>query len=233
MGRGVALQSRLRGGAAGGPPRDRNPRRSPWRPRWGHAADRHPRRVRRAAGARSRLRPQHDGRVRGRGGDRPRIDRGRATRRDRVPRLPGGGAGERQGLHDRGRPARRPRRRPALPPLRPEPRRQPAAGVGGRRRPLHRAPGACVVRPMEGPERARRDDPAVQLGRAVAPAAPAGRARPRDHPGGRHRRQHHPGSDPGVVHAPEHGPGVLRGDAASGSTPLPTPPPSRPERRSR
>ena len=197
------------------------------------AADRHPRRVRRAAGSRPRLRAQHDGRVRGRGGDRPRVDRRRAARRDRLPRLPGGRAGERQGLHDRGRPARGPRRRAALPPLRPEPRRQPAAGIGGRRRPVHRAPGARVVGPVEGPERARRDDPAVQLRRAVAAAAPAGRARPRDHPGGRDGGQHHPGPDPGLVHAAEHRPGLLRGDASSGSTRWPTRPPSRPAPRSR
>ena len=65
--------------------------------------------------------------------------------------------------------------------------------------------------PWKGQQRARRDDPAVQLGRAVAPAAPARRPGPRDHPGGRHGREHHPGSDPRLVHAPQPRAGLLRG----------------------
>ena len=95
--------------------------------------------------------------------------------RDRLPRLPGRGAGEWQEADDRGRPVRGPRRRPPVPPVRPEPRLQLAARVGGRRRRLHRPPGARVVRSVDGQERARRDGPAVQLGRPVASAAPARR----------------------------------------------------------
>ena len=63
---------------------------------------------------------------------------------------------------------------------------------------FHGPPGARLVGPVEGPQRAGRDDPAVQLGRAVAPAAASHGPRPRDHPRGRHRREHHPGAD----HAP-------------------------------
>ena len=128
------------------------------RPRGGRATDRHPRRVRRAARARSRLRPQHDGGVRGRRGDRARGGRRRARRRDRLPRHAGGGAGERQAGHDRRRPVRGPRRRAPLPPLRPEPRRAAPLASRGRRRHVHRAPVARGGRPVEGPERARRDD---------------------------------------------------------------------------
>ena len=125
------------------------------------------------------------------------------------------------------------RRRAAVPPLRPEPRREPAARLRGRRGRLPRAPGARGVRPVGGPERARRDDPAVQLGRAVATAAPARRAGPRDHPGGRDGREHHPGPDPRLVHAPQRRPGVLRGDEGRASGRSSRPPRSRPGRRSR
>ncbi len=76
---------------------------------------------------------------------------------------------------------------------------------------LHGPPGPRGVRPVEGPQRARRDDPAVQLRRAVAAAAPARRPGPRDHPGGRHGREHHPGPDPRLVHAPQPRAGLLRG----------------------
>ena len=97
------------------------PRRGP---RDGRAADRRPRRVRRAARPRARLRAQHDGGI-GRG-------RGDRARRRPVDAFageivflghPGGGAGERQAVHDRGRAVRGARRRPAVPPLRPQPRR--------------------------------------------------------------------------------------------------------------
>ena len=60
----------------------------------------------------------------------------------------------------------------ALPPLRSEPRRLVAARIGGRRRRLPRAAGPRGRGPVAGPERPRRDDPAVQLRRAVAAAAP-------------------------------------------------------------
>ena len=87
----------------------------------------------------------------------------------------GRGARQRQADHDRRRPVRRPRRRAALPPVRPVARREPSARVGGRRRRVQRPAGARLVRPVARPERARRDDPAVHLGRAVAPAAPTRR----------------------------------------------------------
>ena len=45
------------------------------------------------------------------------------------------------------------------------------ARVGGRRRRLHGPPVARRVGPVEGQERPRRDDRAVRLGRPVAPAA--------------------------------------------------------------
>ena len=67
----VLRAPRLRGRASGGQPGDGDPGDPPRRPRRRRPADRHPRRVRRAAGARPRLRPQHDGRVGRRGGDRP------------------------------------------------------------------------------------------------------------------------------------------------------------------
>jgi metal-dependent amidase/aminoacylase/carboxypeptidase family protein len=54
---------------------------------------------------------------------------------------------------------------------------------------------------VEGQERARRDDPSVQLGGTVAPATPSRHPRARDHPGGWHCGQHHPGADKGLVHA--------------------------------
>ena len=195
MGRGGPGPPRVRRRAAGREPGDRGPGHTTRRTRHGRATDRDPRRVRRAAGSGARLRPQHDGRVGGRGRDRARLDRGRAAGRDRLPRDARRGARERQGDHDRGRAVRRPRRRAAVPPVRPHPRREPAAGLGGRRRRLHRAPGACVVGSVEGAQRARRDDRALHLGRAVAPAAPTDRARPRDHPRGWDRGQHHPGAD--------------------------------------
>ena len=143
----------------------------PRRARRRRPADRDPRRVRRAPRARARLWPQHDGGLGGRRRDRARRDGRRAARRDRLPRHAGRRAGERQGDHDRRRALRRPRRRADVPPVRPQPRRELAAGVGGRRRGLPRPAGARLVGPVEGPERARRDDPAVQLGRALAPAA--------------------------------------------------------------
>ena len=143
------------------------------RRRW--SSDRDPRRVRRAAGPRPRLRPQHDGRVGRRCRDRPRLDRRRAARRDRLPRLSGRGTRQRQEGDDRRRPVRGSRRGAAVPPLRPQPRLQLAARVRGHRRRLHRPPGARVVGSVDGQERARRDDPAVQLGRPLAPAAPAAR----------------------------------------------------------
>ena len=133
--------------------------------------------------------------------------------RDRVPRHAGRGAGQRQADHDRRRPLRGHRRRAALPPVRPQPRRELSARFGGRRGRFPRPPGARVLRSVEGQERARRDDPAVLVGRAVAPAARADGPRPRDHPRGRHGRQHHPGPHLGVVHAPQRRPGLrLRGD---------------------
>ena len=124
---------------------------------------------------------------------------------------PGGGAGERQAVHDRRRAVRGPRRGPPVPPLRPQPRRLRAARVGGRVGRVPRAPVARVVRAVGGPQRARRDDRAVLERGPVAPAAAAALPRPRDHPGGRHRREHHPGPHPGVVHDPERRPGLLRG----------------------
>ena len=114
---------RLRGRASGRPPGDGDPGRPTWWPWRRRPADRHPRRVRRAARARPRLRAQHDGRVGRRRRDRPRRDRRRAARRDRLPRDPGRGARQRQAVHDRRRPVRRDRRGAAVPPVRPEPRR--------------------------------------------------------------------------------------------------------------
>ncbi len=110
-----------------------------------------------------------------------------------------------------------PRRRAAVPPVRPQPRRELSARVGGRRRRLHGPAVARLVGSVAGQERARRDDPAVHLGRAVAPAAPADGARPRDHPRGRHGGQHHPGPDLGLVHDPERRRGRLRARCATAS----------------
>ncbi len=170
-GRGGARPARVRGRVPRRHPGHRHPRRAPRRARRRWSPDRDPRRVRRAPRARARLRPQHDGGVGRRRGDRPGVDGRRAARRDRLPRDPGRGAGERQADHDRRRAHGRSRCRADVPPLRPQPRRELAARLRGRRRRLPRPPGARLVRPVEGPQRARRDDPAVQLGRALAPAA--------------------------------------------------------------
>ena len=100
-------------------------------------------------------------------------DRRRAARRDRVPRHARRGAGERQADHDRRRAVRGPRRGAAVPPVRPQPRREPSRSRRRTSTSCSRPAGARLVRPVEGQERARRDDPAVHLGRAVAPAAAA------------------------------------------------------------
>ena len=127
----------------------------PRRPRRRRPADRDPRRVRRAARSRPRLRPQHDGRLRGRCGDRAGGDRRRAARRDRVPRHAGRGAGQRQADHDRRRPVRR-ASTPRCSTTRAtgQPRREPPARVRGRRRRLHTA---CrrTPRPIRGGARTR------------------------------------------------------------------------------
>ena len=78
MGRGGHRASRVRRRAARRLPRHGRPRPPDRRPRCRRPADRDPRRVRRAARPRPRLRPQHDGGVRGRRGDRAR--RASATR---------------------------------------------------------------------------------------------------------------------------------------------------------
>ena len=192
------------------------PTADPWpahrRPGTGRTAHRPPRRIRRAARPGAWLRSQHDGRPGRRLGARARRHARPVGRRDRVPGHARGGAGERQGDHDRGRADGRPRCRAPVPPLRPRSRREPAARVRGRRDRVHGTAGARRVRSVEGPERARRDDRAVRLGRAVAPAAADAHARPRDHPGRRHRREHHPRADEGVVHHPQRRSGLLRGD---------------------
>ncbi len=146
----------------------------------GPATDRDPRRVRRIAGPGSRLRPQHDGGLRARRGARPRGARAGASRRDRLPRHAGRGAGLGQGGDDRGRLVRGPRRSPPLPPVGPDPCDLRAAGQRGRRGDVPRLPGPRRVGSVARPERARRHDPAVHLGRPVAPAAPARGAGPRD-----------------------------------------------------
>ena len=181
--------------APGGLARDRDPRDTPGWPRGRRSADRDPRRVRRPARSRPRLRPQHDGRLGGRCGDRAGGARRRAAGRDRVPRDAGRGTRQRQADHDRRRPVRRHRCRAALPPVRPVARREPSARVRGRRRRVHRPAVARLVRSVARQERAGRDDPAVHLGRPVAPAAATDDPRPRDHPRGRHGGQHHPGPD--------------------------------------
>ena len=108
LGRRGARAARLRGRASGGQRSTTAIRATRRGGRGGDGpADRDPRRVRRAARPRSRLRPQHDGRLGRRRRDRPRRDRRRAGGRDRVPRHARGGAGERQGADDRGRPVRR------------------------------------------------------------------------------------------------------------------------------
>ena len=101
--------------------------------------------------------------------------------RDRLPRHAGRGTGQRQADHDRRRAVRGHRRRPALPPVRPEPRREPPARVRGLRGRVHGPAGARVLRSVAGPERARRDDHAVQQRRPVAAAAPPDGSDPRDH----------------------------------------------------
>ena len=171
MGRRGPRAPRVRRRASGGQPGDRNPShaaRRPWRRR---AADRHPRRVRRAAGSRTWLRPQHDGRLRGRCRDRARRARRRTAGRDRVPWHAGRGTGERQADHDRRRAVRWARRGLAVPPVRPQPRREPPARLRGRRGRLHGSAVARLVRPVARQERPRCADPAVHLGRPVAPAA--------------------------------------------------------------
>ncbi len=198
-------------------------------------ADRDPRRVRRAAGPRPRLRPQHDGGLGRRRGDRPGRDRRRAAGRDRLPRHAGRGAGQRQADHDRRRPVRRARRGAPLPPLRPRPRRDPAARLARTSTSsFHGPPGPRRVRAVDGQERPRRDDPAVQLGRAVAPAAPAGlpastgssrRAAPR-------RTSSRTGRRPGSCSAAP-SQAVLRGDERRGSASCARRRPWRPARRSR
>ena len=134
------------------------------RPRAGRAADRDPRRVRRAArasataAATTRWRPRA-------WAPRSRSPAIRDAWAGEVVFLghAGGGAGERQGDHARRRPVRGPRRRAAVPPLRPQPRRDRAAGVGGRLRRCSRASQAhASSRAVGGPERARRDDRAVR-----------------------------------------------------------------------
>ena len=199
--------------APGRQPGHRGPRHASRRARRGRPADRHPGRVRRAARPRPRLRAQHDGRVRRRGRDRPGVAGRRAAGRDRVPRHARRGTGQRQADHDRRRAVRRARCRAALPPVRPLARRELPARVGGRRRRVQRAAVARLVRSVAGQERARRDDPAVHLGRAVAPAAPTDRAGPRDHPRGRHGGEHHPRPDRRLVHDPERRRGRLPTDA--------------------
>ena len=99
--------ARLRGPASGRQPPDGHPRGATRRSGWRRPAHRDPRRVRRAAGPRPRLWPQHDGGVRRGRRDRARVRRRRAARRDRLSRHAGRGAGERQGADDRGRPVRR------------------------------------------------------------------------------------------------------------------------------
>ena len=201
------------GRASGGQPRDGDPRHATRRSPGRRPAHRDPRRVRRAARPGPWLRPQHDGRVRSRGRHRARRDRRRPAGRDRLPRHAGRGAGEWQADHDRRRAVRGHRRGPPVPPVRPLARRVVPARLGGRRRRLHGTPVARVVRPVARQERARRADPAVHLGRAVAPAAEADGTRPRHHPRGRHGRQHHPGPGVGLVHDPERRRRRLRRDA--------------------
>ncbi len=210
-----------RGGRAGRV-RGRAPRRAPrhggagpsdGREGSGRPADRGPRRVRRAAGSRARLRPQHDGGVGRRRGDRPGSPARRVRRRDRLPRHAGGGAGERQAVHARRRPAGRPRRGAALPPRRPRHGGLHAPRQRGRRRDVHGEGGPRGRRALGGEERARRGRPALPGDRAVAPAAAPARAGPRHRPRGRHGRQHHPGPGDGAVHDPQHRPGLLRVDA--------------------
>ena len=116
-----------------------DPGHPPRRTRRDESADRDPRRVRRPARLGSRLRPQHHGRVRRWGRARPRRGLGRAARRDRLPRHPGRGAGERQAVHDRRRPVRGHRRGAPLSPVRSQPRREPPAGIGGCRGRLYAA----------------------------------------------------------------------------------------------
>ena len=130
---------------------------------------------------------------------------------------PGRGARQRQADHDRRRAVRRARRRPALPPVRPRPCREPPAGLRGRRGRVHRAAGPRLVRSLDGPQRPRRPDPAVQRRRPVAPAAPTDGPRPRDHPRRRDGREHHPGPDVGLVHDPQRRRVRLRADARAPS----------------
>ena len=133
------------------------------------AADRHPRRVRRAARASATA----AGTTRW-----PRPGVGAAIALAAVARragparscssgTPGRGAGERQGDHAPGRAVRGPRRGAAVPPLRPQPRRDRSRS---RRRTSTvvftglQSHAACDA--VGGPQRARRDDRAVLVGRA-------------------------------------------------------------------
>ena len=93
---------------------------------------------------------------------RARLAGRRAAGRDRLPRDAGRGARQRQADHDRRRPVRRDRRGAAVPPVRSQPRREPPARVGGRRRHLHRPAVPCLVGPVAGQERARRPDQPVR-----------------------------------------------------------------------
>ena len=175
-------------------------------------ADRDPGRIRRPARSRTRLRPQHDGRLGGRCRHRAGGARRRAARRDRVPRDAGRGTWQRQADHDGRRPVRRHRCRAALPPVRPVARGELSARLGGRRRRLHRPPVACVVRSVAWQERAGRDSllfTSVGLWRQQLRPRPASTGSPR----GRHGGQHHPRPDSRLVHDPERRRGRLRTDA--------------------
>ena len=152
----VLRGARLRGRAPGGQPRDRDPRDVS--PGGGAAAmargsgsSPSTTRCPASATAAATTRWRHRASARPSPSRRSRIE---LPRRDRVPRHARRGAGERQADHDRRRPVRRHRRGAAVPPVRPEPRRDPPARVGGRRRRVHRAPGARR-RPIRGAARTR------------------------------------------------------------------------------
>ena len=208
---------RVLGGAPGRPAGHRRPRPAHRRPRAGRAAHRSPGRVRRAAGPWSRLWPQHHGGVgrgcRDRPGRRARLVRGRG----RLPGHAGRGAGERQAVHARRRALRGARRGAPVPPGRPRHGRLPAPRERRRGRHVRRPRRARGQRAVGGEERARRGDPAVPGGGALAPAAAAARPRPRHRHGGRHGGEHHPGAGHRAVHDPEHRPGLLSSRCGSAS----------------
>ncbi len=84
----------------------------------------------------------------------------RLRRRGRLPRNARRGAGERQAVHARRRALRRARRGAALPPERSHPGELLPPRQRGHRRHVHRPPGPRRVGAVDGPERARRADPA-------------------------------------------------------------------------